>query len=197
MSDLLLLSGGIDSTALAAWMRPSLCLTVDYGQKAAKAEIQSAQKICSLLELKHQIVKCDLRTLGSGDMAGKPTSQHSSNSEFWPFRNQFLVTLGAMAAVSSGLERVILGTVNSDKRHVDGTFQFRNVLSKVLAIQEGQIELLAPAAELSSYELVSHSRITVDILAWAHSCHVSDLACGSCNGCIKHSHVMEQLGLKR
>lgn len=197
MSDLLLLSGGIDSTALAAWMRPKLCITVDYGQKAAKAEIQSAQKICSLLELEHQVVRCDIRKLGSGDMAGKPTSEYSSNSEFWPFRNQFLVTLGAMAAVSSGLKRVILGTVNTDERHIDGTSQFRNNLSKVLAIQEGGIELIAPAAELSSYELVSHSGIPLDIIAWAHSCHVSDLACGSCNGCIKHSHVMEQLGLKR
>jgi len=46
MSDLLLLSGGIDSVAIAAWKRPEICLTIDYGQRSARAEIRSSMQVC-------------------------------------------------------------------------------------------------------------------------------------------------------
>ena len=33
----LLLSGGMDSIALAFWKRPEIAITIDYGQRAAEA----------------------------------------------------------------------------------------------------------------------------------------------------------------
>ena len=51
MSAVLLLSGGMDSTALAAWKRPSACVTVDYGQQAAAAELKAATLVGELLGL--------------------------------------------------------------------------------------------------------------------------------------------------
>jgi hypothetical protein len=41
LSEVLLLSGGIDSSALAAWRRPTQTLVIDYGQISAPGEIQS------------------------------------------------------------------------------------------------------------------------------------------------------------
>ena len=38
MNTALLLSGGMDSIALAYWKRPDIALTIDYGQAAADAE---------------------------------------------------------------------------------------------------------------------------------------------------------------
>jgi 7-cyano-7-deazaguanine synthase len=32
------------------------------------------------------------------------------------------------------------------------------------------------------------------VLAWAHSCHISDFACGQCRGCVKHYKTWEALG---
>ena len=37
----MLLSGGMDSIAVAYWRRPSLAITIDYGQVPAAGELRS------------------------------------------------------------------------------------------------------------------------------------------------------------
>lgn len=197
MSDLLLLSGGIDSTAIAAWLQPAVCLTVDYGQRSATAEIRASEQVCKDLCLHHEVLTARIADLGAGDMSGETTSSHSVHSEFWPFRNQYLITLGAMLAIKQGCERVLIGTVVTDQRHLDGSQQFIETLDRVLAVQEGAVRLIAPASSLTSAELVRMSKIAPATLGWAHSCHIGDLACGQCRGCQKHSEVMVELGWPR
>lgn len=197
MSEVLLLSGGIDSTAVAAWRRPAYCLTIDYGQIPATSEIAAASSVCEALGLPHEVVKLSLGQLGSGILAGKPPSNASLNPEFWPFRNKLLVTIAAMATIGRSVAKVLVGTVASDKRHVDGSETFVQKLSELMKMQEGSIALEAPAIKYSSLELVRMSKIDLGVLAWAHSCHASNIACGHCPGCVKHSEVMHGLGWNR
>lgn len=197
MSDLLLLSGGIDSVALAAWLRPAVALTVDYGQRAAEAEIKSSRQVCLDLGLRHVVVRADVSGLGAGDMSFAASSRHSAHSEFWPFRNQFLLTIGAMSAIQHQCGRVLIGTVATDVRHRDGSSVFLDLMDQVVVLQEGGIRVVAPAASFTSAELVSISAIPPSVLGWAHSCHVGGLACGTCRGCQKHSEVMGSLGWRR
>ena len=197
MSDLLLLSGGIDSTAVAAWLRPPVCLTINYGQRAALAEITSSAQICKELGLIHLIKEMDIGHLGSGDMANGEASTHSENSEFWPFRNQFLITVGAMVAMQHHCDNILIGTVITDRRHQDGTEEFLSAMNKLLILQEGKIQLLAPGAQLTSVELIQKSTISLGALGWCHSCHMSNYACGQCRGCYKHSEAMSMFGLAR
>lgn len=172
-------------------------MTVDYGQKAAGAEIQASSQVCKALNLNHVVVSAPIPHLGSGLMAAGEDSVHSPHSEFWPFRNQYLVTLGAMMAIKRGLEKILIGTVSSDKRHRDGSSEFLHCMKAVLLLQEGNIDLLAPGCELTSEELVRRSGVSEAVIAWAHSCHSNTLACGNCPGCQKHSSVMSALGLNR
>jgi 7-cyano-7-deazaguanine synthase len=197
MSDLLLLSGGIDSTSIAAWFRPDVCLTIDYGQRAAQAEITAAAEICRELGLNHLVKIVDVNHLGSGDMATGLSSPHSPNSEFWPFRNQFLITIAAMAALQNGCGRILIGTVKTDIRHRDGTPEFLAAMNHVMTCQEGEIRLIAPGAGFTSLDLIEKSRIVPTVLGWCHSCHTQDYACGQCRGCMKHSEIMETIGLAR
>jgi 7-cyano-7-deazaguanine synthase len=197
MSDLLLLSGGIDSAAIAAWFRPTVCLTIDYGQRAAKAEITAAAEICRELQLHHVVKQIDLGNLGSGEMATGSPSPHSPSSEFWPFRNQFLITVAAMAALQEGCDRILIGTVKTDVRHRDGTAEFLAAINNVLMCQEGSIRVLAPGADFTTLELIELSNVLPATLGWCHSCHTKVFACGQCRGCIKHSEIMEALGLVR
>lgn len=197
MSEVLLLSGGIDSSALAAWRRPACCLTIDYGQIPVASEIAAASSVCQALGLIHEVVRIPLEHLGSGLLAGKATSHASSNPEFWPFRNQLLVTVAAMTAINKSADKVLIGTVASDKRHVDGSETFVLRLCELLSMQEGGVMLEAPAIKYNSFELVRISKIDLSVLAWAHSCHVSNVACGHCPGCLKHSEVMHGLGWNR
>jgi len=197
MSEVLLLSGGIDSIAIAAWRRPAHCLTIDYGQVPAASEIAASSSVCSALGLTHEVLRVPIAQLGAGVLAGKPPSTASPNPEFWPFRNQLLVTLAAMVAIERHSAKVLIGTVASDKRHADGSEDFILRLNALLEMQEGGVTLEAPAIKLSSLDLVHESGIDLSVLAWAHSCHSSNAACGYCPGCTKHSEVMQAIGWNR
>jgi Predicted PP-loop superfamily ATPase len=197
MSEVLLLSGGIDSTCLAAWLRPSCCLTVDYGQRAAQAEYRASAQVCKTLGLKHVMLPVPIGCLGGGVMAGTAPIPASSHAEFWPFRNQFLITLAAMFALRNGHSKVIIGTVSTDRRHADGHPTFVQGIAELVRAQEGAIEVEAPALEFSTVDLVKLSGVTPNVLGWSHSCHAGVVACGRCPGCRKHSEVMGAIGWSR
>jgi 7-cyano-7-deazaguanine synthase len=197
MSELLLLSGGIDSISLAAWRRPACCLTIDYGQLPAAAEMESAREICRMLQLVHDVIRVPIDQLGAGTLVGGPSTQFSSHEEFWPFLNQFLLTLGAMYAIKKSFNCVLIGTVRNDVRHSDGSPVFLALIADLVVKQEGQIKIAAPASGLSTVELVRASGVQPAVLGWAHSCHTADIACGSCSGCHKHSETMEAIGWNR
>jgi 7-cyano-7-deazaguanine synthase len=189
----LLLSGGMDSTCLAYWQRPGVAITVDYGQKAAAGELRAAAAVCGALTIEHLVIRADLSALGSGDLAGAAPLAMANVSEWWPYRNQMLVTLAAMKCVSVGADILTIGALRTDDAHVDGRLQFVQALDALLAMQEGGLRLEAPAIGLSAAELVVKSGIPDDVLAWAHSCHVSDYACGECRGCRKHYETLREL----
>ncbi len=193
MRSAILLSGGIDSIALTWWLRPAVALTVDYGQVSADGEIRAASTVCKDLGLQHEILEVDCSSIGSGDLSGRPPLDVAPVSEWWPFRNQLLVTLAGIRSLSLGVEKLLVASVASDGHHVDGTSPFYLALDRLLSLQEGSLRLEAPALALTSAELVRRSGVPRDVLAWAHSCHVSDFACGSCRGCRKHAVVTEEL----
>jgi 7-cyano-7-deazaguanine synthase len=194
MKTALLLSGGMDSTCIAYWRRPDLAITIDYGQRPAAGEIRASTAICTSLGIKHEVIACDLSALGSGDLAGTKASEHAPASEWWPYRNQMLVTIAAMACAKHGMQCLEVGALRTDGFHVDGRKDFIEHLSALLEMQEGGLVLSAPAIQLNAEELVRASAIPQSVLAWSHSCHVSDYACGFCRGCEKHYRTTEALG---
>lgn len=194
MKTALLLSGGMDSLSLAWWKRPSLAFTLNYGQLAAKAEIAASRAICECLNIPHHVLDIDCRALGSGDMAGTNADGLAPASDWWPYRNQMLITLAAMKAIAYGVTHLWLGTVKSDGSHKDGTPEFVSTISQLMSLQEGGMIVEAPAIEFSTEELVRVSGIPAEYLAWAHSCHKADVPCGDCRGCNKYFGVFREVG---
>ena len=135
--------------------------------------------------------------LGAGVMAGIEPTAVSAHVEFWPFRNQLLITLGAMHAIRHGHSKILIGTVKTDNRHVDGSAGFVDAITHLVRLQEGGVVIEAPAIALDSVELVRVSGASLPTLAWAHSCHTGTLACGACPGCTKHSLTKTSLGMNR
>lgn len=193
MKSALLLSGGMDSLALAYWKKPDVALTVDYGQLAAEAEITASAEVCKTLSIEHHVLRIDCRTLGSGDMAGTTEDALAPASDWWPYRNQLLLTLVAMKAVSMGVTQLWIGTVKSDGVHRDGTPEFVDLIDKLLSYQEGGLHIEAPAIHLSTSELIREAKVPRSLLAWSHSCHKANIACGQCRGCNKHIEVYQEL----
>lgn len=195
MNAALLLSGGMDSLAIAWWKRPQLAITLDYGQNAAVGEKHAAGRICEELGIPHEIIRIDCGSLGSGDMAQSAPHPAAPTSEWWPYRNQLLITLASMCAIARGIEALYIGTVRSDgDSHRDGTNGFIARIDELMAFQEGGVRVLAPAIELSTAELVRKAGVPASLLAWAHSCHKAEIACGNCRGCAKYLATYAELG---
>lgn len=189
----LLLSGGMDSIALAYWKRPDIAFTVDYGQAAARAEVAASSQVCRELGIQHEVVRGDCASLGSGDMAGREALGMAPVPEWWPYRNQLLVTLAGMRAVALGVTTMMLGSVASDGSHADGKRDFYEAIDRLMRLQEGGVAVEAPALCMTTAELVCESGVPRSLLSWAHSCHVGSLACGGCRGCVKHYEVTKAL----
>ncbi|MFO0851840.1 MAG: 7-cyano-7-deazaguanine synthase [Gemmataceae bacterium] len=197
MSAAVLLSGGMDSTAVAYWLRPDYTITVDYGQAAAAGELRAATAITDALGVRHEIIRVDCRTIGAGVMApeGPGVLPFNVTPEWWPFRNQLVVTLAAARAIRFGVTSLAIGTVRSDARFADGTPGFVSRLDSLLSHQEGGIRLAAPALEMSTVELVRASGVLAEMLGWSLSCHRSENPCGRCNGCRKRAECWSELQL--
>jgi 7-cyano-7-deazaguanine synthase len=220
----LLLSGGMDSAALAHWLRPAATLYIDYGQRPAGSEERAASAVADALELPLDIVRVDLSTLGAGLLLTEESTGNSMrpgeesevevgldasvasavapSPEWWPLRNQLLCSLAAAWALSrrapSGtpIRKVLTATVAGDaSRHVDGTSAFYEAMDAVTAMQEGNIRVFAPAAGLSAAELVRASGVTEEVLGWTHSCHRGAVPCAACPGCWKRADVLAEAGL--
>lgn len=194
MNTAVLLSGGTDSVALAYWKRPGFAYTIDYGQLPAEGEIRAATVVCEALDIRHRVIRADCLQVGMGDLAGAPASKLSPISEWWPFRNQLIITLAGAAALRDGIEELMVGSIANDNQHADGRADFFEAISRLMEVQEGSLRVTAPAIGLTAVELIRTSGIPHSLLAWSHSCHVAQYACGQCRGCAKHAETMKAVG---
>lgn len=196
---LLLFSGGLDSTALAAIYRPALLLFVDYGQRPADLERRASRKVASLLGLTLVEVTLGIRAFGSGLLREDGGTQPSAapSPEWWPYRNQFLATAGAAVALQHELTTVLVGSVAPDgERHLDGTPEFYERLDALVRYQEGTIKVIAPAIGSTTEDLLRASELDEQVLGWTASCHRSNLPCGQCPGCWKRVQVLASYGIE-
>lgn len=190
----LMFSGGVESTCLAVMTKPDLALTLDYGQVCAPGEIRAATHIASLLEMPHKVIEVPLGHLGSGEMTGvRSDDAVRVVPEHWPFRNQMLLTVAAMALANRGLRELIIGTVLGDRVHNDGTPEFLSAMEKLLQTQLSRFRLRAPASTMTTDDLVRESGVSRDLLGWTFSCHRAGVACGACRGCNKSLELFARL----
>lgn len=191
-----LLSGGIDSICLTYHLRPDIAYTIDYGQTVADREIYVSNFICKQLDVLHKVIKVDCKSLGSGTLANSMKLAISPSVEWWPFRNQLLITLASMQAIKDQVTEIYLASVKSDAFHIDGTEEFYKLMGNLVYYQEGKIKILCPTLDYYSHELVQNYNVPLDLISIAHSCHMSNLACGRCTGCIKQLKVRQEIGIE-
>ncbi len=189
----LLFSGGVESTCLAVMMRPDLAVTINYGQVCARGEIRAAKHIASLIGISHRVIEASLDHLGSGEMTSVPFVATGRVPEHWPFRNQMLLTVAAMALADSGLRELIIGTVLTDRVHNDGTPDFLSAMERLLQTQLADFRLSAPALTITTDDLVRKSGVDRNLLGWTFSCHRAEVACGACRGCNKSLDLFARL----
>lgn len=198
MSRVLLLSGGMDSTAIAHWVKPEALLFIDYGQKSSDAERRAAERVAVQIRQPLALLSIDCAPVGE-DLLGGPNAPPKPKGEvWWPYRNQLLATFASAWALGNGCSEVLIGTVAGDGDvHRDGTAWFLESLDALIAGQEGGVHISAPALVLTTEALIEASGITRDVLAGSYSCHRSSFPCGECGGCTKRDQILGSLGVGR
>lgn len=192
----ILLSGGMDSIAIAYWKKPDIAITIDYGQRCAEAEIRSASYVAERLGMEHHVIKVDCSSLGSGCLNGSEPLAIAPMLEWWPYRNQLLVTLACMKAISLGVKTIYVGSIKQDgDRHKDGTKEFYDLISRLTEFQEGNIRIEMPASEMNTADIVRHYRVPLYLMLHSHSCHTANVPCLDCPGCVKNFAVRKELGI--
>ncbi|MBU0700922.1 7-cyano-7-deazaguanine synthase QueC [bacterium] len=83
-----LLSGGLDSIVAATMAVQQttvlLCITFDYGQRAGKQEIESADKVCKYLGIPHRVITLDWLGQTSSAILQKERQTGTSLTEVLP-----------------------------------------------------------------------------------------------------------------
>lgn len=196
MKKAVLLSGGVDSICLVCGIKPEIAYTIDYGQNVAKREIYVSNYICNKLNIEHKVIKVDCKHLGSGSLVNSVSADISPSEEWWPFRNQLLITIASMQAIKDSVKQIYLASVKSDNFHKDGTKDFYKLINNLLFFQEGKIAVICPTLEYFSHELIEKYNVPINLITIAHSCHISNLACGKCSGCVKQLKVRHELNIE-
>jgi 7-cyano-7-deazaguanine synthase len=176
-----------------AWLaRPDIAIIVDYGQVSAKGEIDASKSICDYIGIDHRVVSARADFVKIGLLAGIRSVEGKNNPEFWPFRNQFIITCALMGIYSESVNQLLIGTVRGDKKFADGTKGFLDAANALIAVQEERIMIEAPAIDITSAELLVRSGLPKSLIGLTFSCHAADVACGECPGCVKNRALLAE-----
>lgn len=168
---LLLLSGGLDSSAIPA-SRDDIggCLFVNYGQRQASQEFKAATNLACAS--KKWLAKVDADIPGVAD----------PYTFGLPGRNTVLAILGATTAYDRGLSGVIIG-VNADDHacYRDCRPEWVMAMNEVLR-RSGLPPLEAPFLHLSKAEILKIAKNSGLDVSLTTSCYNGN-ECGECGAC--------------
>lgn len=174
MKAIVLLSGGIDSTAcLKFYLDLSYeveCIFCDYGQPASAPELQAAKIISGIYGVPlHIITTTSLSIPSSGEICG---------------RNALLV-LQALCFMGFGTYKIILG-IHAGSNYADCSSNFVVSMNRILDYYaNGTVCLEAPFSDWNKHDIIAYCKekgIPYDI---TYSCEKGTIPpCGKCLSCL-------------
>jgi 7-cyano-7-deazaguanine synthase len=218
MSSIVLLSSGLDSVvafkiAYDQW-GVDLALTFDYGQRAAKKEIEMAGKACGRLKVRHEVIrlpwlkaitrtalvnrKAAVPTPAAADLDRVETALKTAHAVWVPNRNGAFINVAGSYADALGLDRIICGfNAEEGATFPDNTPGFVTAINRSLAYStENHAKVYAPVIDLDKAQII---RKGVDVkapldLSW--SCYFSGARpCGKCESCMRRARAFRLAGI--
>lgn len=204
---IILISSGLDSlVSLAKSIKETdvkLAITFDYGQRAAKKEIESAKKISDYYSIKHQVINLnwlkeitktalvdrskDIPKLEQEDLDNILGVTLQSAQQVWvPNRNAIFINIGAAFAESLDCDFIITGQ-NAEEgiTFPDNTPQFIELINKTLEYSTlRQPKVISYVQNLNKIEIF---KLGIDLnvpFKYLWSCYQdTELHCGECESC--------------
>ena len=177
MSEVVLLSGGIDS-AVCLWRAAKpIALFVDYGQPARVQELAAAQALCWARDCELAVMDAPLALGKMGAVAGEPGPRVVGG------RNAILLALGVNLAVERGASVVWIGAQPGDQdNYPDCRASFLTGLDRIYRAAYG-VGVDAPLIMISRANLAAEARRLPQGLTWSCYSAVDGRPCGTCNSC--------------
>lgn len=192
MSNVILLSGGIESSTLLHMQHRQDELHpvfIDYGQRAAEQEFRSAQQQCARLGL--QLKKLDMAQTGHDFRAGQSKKLHVP----LPHRNLIALSLGLSYATQIGAGRLMLAL------NLEDTLAYPSASTQFIAkFQDmanvlGSIEIATPLAASSKSQIIRQGMALGVDYTQTYSCLLGyPLHCGQCPQCLHRREAFRQAG---
>jgi len=208
MAGIVLLSGGLDSTvALALYLEKAsidLALTFDYGQRASRKEISSAQKISKYYNIPHQVISIpflqeqthsalvnrteDLPIIEYNKLDDLQGQALESARQVWvPNRNGLFLNIAAVFAENMGDGPVIITGFNREEAATfpDNSLEFIDAMNRCLTFStQNNVTVVSPTSIYEKKEIVREGLRTHIPFDHIWSCYESgDRVCGQCESC--------------
>jgi 7-cyano-7-deazaguanine synthase len=178
---LVLLSGGIDSSALLPLAKGRgltvRALHVSYGQAAEAAELAAAVAIADSFGVPLTPVVYQGKRFGAGEIRG---------------RNALLLTIALLEfGPPSGL--ILIG-IHGGTEYIDCGSDFLGSMQALYTLHtSGAIMVEAPFARLLKGDVVRLAHDLKVPIERTHSCEASNLECGRCQSCVDRVRLMKEL----
>ena len=192
MSDVILLSGGIESSTLLHMqygqneLHP---LFIDYGQRAGEQEFSAAQQQCARLGL--QLKKLDMAQTGHDFRAGQSKKLHVP----LPHRNLVALSLGLSYATQIGAGRLMLALNLEDTLAYPSASTAFITKFQEMADVLGSVEIATPLAALSKAQIIRQGTALGMDYAQTYSCLLGyPQHCGQCPQCLHRREAFRQAG---
>lgn len=208
---LVLLSGGVDSTTLAHYVKKILnrelfAISFIYGQRHSK-ELEFAKYQANLLNvIEHKIIDISfLKELKSSALINKnldiPTwdqAQKEMPITYVPFRNLIFLSIALSYAEDNGIDEVYYAAQRQDYvGYWDCREEFVQNLNKLIELNpKTKIKVLAPFINLRKSEII---KIGLELgieynKTW--SCYKGEeKPCGICPSCTDRKRAFEEVGI--
>ncbi len=210
-----LLSGGLDSAANLFFAKyydeAVIALTADYGQRASQREIASAQALCRIFDVQHEVVELKwLGRLGGSALTGNQAVPILKNTELdeisiisqtakavWvPNRNGVLANLAAAYAEKLDCSRIVVG-FNSEEAVTfpDNSEEYLRRLNAAFDLSTAtKVQAFSYTAKWDKKKIVMElKKLAPEFpfqLIW--SCYHGEITpCGSCESCQRLKRALE------
>ncbi|MGC9316794.1 MAG: 7-cyano-7-deazaguanine synthase QueC [Armatimonadota bacterium] len=204
MSSVVLLSGGLDSVVAAYASRrrhpPRLTITFDYGQRAARRELEAALRITADLGADHRLIKLPwLGKLAPASLCDQEAdlSEATDESVWVPARNAIFISIAASFAEALECEAIVVGfNAEEGATFPDNTLCFMRRCEAMLELATRSAPMLvSPTVELTKREIVALGLEVGAPLHLVWSCYgAGPEHCFECPSCRRLRKALQEAG---
>lgn len=218
MKSVVLLSGGLDSAvSLVKALKETevlLCLTFDYGQRAAQKEKESATCLASYYKVRHRLVKlgflksitktalvnagADIPEPEQVELDDYKKAKATAEAVWTPNRNGVFINVAAAFAEAFGCDIIVAGFNREEAvTFPDNSEDFVNAANRTLNYSTlNKVKLVSYTQSLDKIEIVKQGMIEGLPFQYIWSCYRGeDKMCGLCESCLRFRRAAKAAGL--